>query len=150
MPAVPQVTKGGPRSYVVVAGQTVTAGTFVEGATTGGRIRTAVAGSTRVLGVALQDAIAPEQLVTTATNNGGRPVLNMTTLPQNVAVAYGGVEVNVVFSAAVGFGEAVVVTAGGQAGPAPATPDARTIVGRCTSPNGVSGAGQVGLVRLAN
>src|SRR5688500_7364779 len=102
MPAVPQVTKGGPRSYVVVAGQTVTAGTFVEGRA-GGRIGTAAAGSVRWLGVALQDASAPEQLVTTATNNGGRPVLNMVAPAQNVAVAYGGAEVNVVFSAAAQF-----------------------------------------------
>jgi hypothetical protein len=149
MPAIPQVTKGGPRSYVPVAGQTVTAGTFVEGRA-GGRIGTAAAGSTRVLGVALQDAAAPEQLVTTAALNGGRPVLNMVTPAQNVAVAYGGVEVNVVFAAAAAFGDPIIVAAGGQATPAGATPDARTIVGRCTSPSGVSGAGQVGLVRLAN
>jgi len=147
MPAVPQVTKGGPRSYVVVAGQSVAAGTFVEGRA-GGRIGTAAAGTTRALGVALQDAIAPEQLVTTATNNGGRPVLNMTTLPQNVAVAYGFVEVNVVFSAAAQFGDRLVVTANGQVAPAGATPDQRTVVGICTSPSGVSGAGQVGLVRV--
>ena len=46
MPAIPVVTKSGPRSYVPAVGTVVTAGTFVEG-TAGGRIRTAGAGSTR-------------------------------------------------------------------------------------------------------
>lgn len=80
MPGTPVVSNGGPRTYVAAAGTTITSGTFVEGRA-GGRIGTAAAGSVRWLGVALQDAIAPEQLVTTAVTNGGRPVLNMTTLP---------------------------------------------------------------------
>lgn len=148
MPAIPVVTKTGPRSYVPAAGTTVAAGTFVEG-TAAGRIRTAVAGSARWLGVAIQDAQAPEQIVTTASVNGGRPVLNMVTLPQNTAVEYGGSEVNVVFSAAAQFGDPLVITAGGQVAPAGATPAPGSICGRCTSPNGVAGAGQVGLVRIA-
>lgn len=148
MPGTPVVSNGGPRTYVAAAGTTITSGTFVEGRA-GGRIGTAAAGSVRWLGVALQDAIAPEQLVTTAVTNGGRPVLNMTTLPQNVAVAFGGAEVTVVYSAAAAFGDPLVITAGGQVAPAGATPAGGTIVGKCTSPNGVAGAGQVGLVRIA-
>jgi hypothetical protein len=148
MPAVPVVTNGGPRTYVAAAGTTITAGTFVEGRANG-RIGTAAAGSVRWLGVALQDSIPPESLVTTAVANGGRPVLNMTSLPQNVAVAYGGAETTVVYSAAAQFGDPLVITAGGQVAPATGTPAAGALVGKCTSPNGVSGAGQVGLVRIA-
>lgn len=149
MPSIVQVTKTGPRTYAVLAGQTVVGGQVVEAAA-GGRVRAAQAGSTTVLGVALQDAVAPEDLVLGPQIVGGRPVLNTNIAPQNVAVAYGSVEVPVVFSAACAFGQLVVATANGQVGPAGATPDARTIVGRCTAPNGVSGAGVVGLVRLGN
>jgi hypothetical protein len=147
MPSVVQVTKTGPRTYVPAAGVSVSGGQVVE-ARAGGRIGPAAAGSTTFLGVALQDSIAPEQLVTEPTTVNGRPVLNTNITPQNVAVAYAGVEVPVVFAAACAFGAAVICAANGQVTPAGAAPDARTIVGRCTAPNGVSGAGQVGLVRL--
>lgn len=147
MPSVVQVTKTGPRTYVPAAGVSVVGGQVIE-ARAGGRIGPAAAGSVVVLGVALQDAIAPEQLVTEAATVNGRPVLNTALQPQNVAVAYGGTEVPVVFAAACAFGALVIAAANGQVTPAGAAPDARTIVGRCTAPNGVSGAGQVGLVRL--
>ena len=42
----------------------------------------------------------------------------------------------------------LVAAANGQVTPAGATPDARTIVGRCTNPGGVA-AGAVGLMRIA-
>lgn len=64
-------------------------------------------------------------------------------------MAFGGAEVPVVYSAAAAFGDPLVITAGGQVAPAGATPAGGTIVGKCTSPNGVAGAGQVGLVRIA-
>jgi hypothetical protein len=146
MPAIPQVTKTGPRTYVPASGVTVLAGQVVE-ARTGGRIGPAAAGSLVVLGVALQDAIAPEDLVTTSTTVANRSVLNTAVLPQNVAVAYGNVETTVTYSGAATFGQLLVATANGQVAPAGATPDARTIIGRCTSPAGV-GAGAVGLIRL--
>ena len=147
MPSIPQVTKTGPRTYVPAVGAPVTGGQVVE-ARAGGRIGPAAAGSTTFLGVALQDASAPESLVYDPTTVNGRPLLNTNLAPQNVAVAYAGVEVPVVFAAACAFGQAVICAANGQVTPAGAAPDARTIVGRCTAPNGVSGAGQVGLVRL--
>jgi hypothetical protein len=149
MPSIPQVTRTGPRTYVPATGTPVTAGQVVEAhPTVPGRIRPAAAGSTRVLGVALQDAIAPEDLSTAATTVNGRPVLNTAVLPQNVAVAYAGTEVTCTFAAAANFGDALITAANGQVTPAGPTPDARTIVGRCASPNNVAGAGQVGLVRL--
>jgi hypothetical protein len=146
MPAIPQVTKTGPRTYVPASGVAISAGQLVE-ARAGGRIGPAAAGSLVVLGVALQDAIAPEDLVTTPTTVGGRSVLNTAVLPQNVAVAYAPIEVPVTYAAAATFGQLLVAAANGQVTPAGATPDARTIVGRCTAPAGV-GAGQVGLARL--
>jgi hypothetical protein len=150
MPSIPQVTRTGPRTYVPATGTPVTAGQVVEAhPTVPGRIRPAAAGSTRVLGVALQDAIAPEDLSTAATTVNGRPVLNTAVLPQNVAVAYAGTEVTCTFAAAANFGDALAAAANGQVTPVTvATADPRTIVGRCVSPNNVAGAGSVGLVRL--
>lgn len=146
MPAIPQVTRTGPRTYVPASGVSVLAGQVVE-ARAGGRIGPAAAGSLVVLGVALQDAIAPEDLVTTATTVAQRSVLNTAVLPQNVAVAYGNVETLVTYAAAATFGQLLVAAANGQVTPAGAAPDARTIIGRCTAPAGV-GAGAVGLIRL--
>jgi hypothetical protein len=146
MAGIPQVTKTGPRTYVPAVGQVITGGQLVEG-TTGGRIRVATAGSTRVLGVAVTDAVAPESLVTDPTLVNGQYVLNAAPRPQNVAVAYGGIEVPVVYSAAAAFGDLLIAAANGQVAPAGATPDARTIVGRCTAPAGVTTPGQVGLMR---
>jgi hypothetical protein len=146
MPGIPQVTRTGPRTYVPASGVSVLAGQLVE-ARAGGRIGPAAAGSTVCLGVALQDAIAPEDLVTTAATVGNRSVLNTAVLPQNVAVAYGGVEVQVTYAAAATFGQSLIAAANGQVTPAGATPDARTLVGICTAPGGV-GIGAVGLMRV--
>lgn len=146
MPGIPQVTKTGPRTYVPAAGVAVTAGQLVE-ARAGGRIGPAAAASVVSLGVALQDAIAPEDLVTTATTTGGRSVLNTAVLPQNVAVAFGGVETTVTYAAAATFGQSLIAAANGQVTPAGAAPDARTLVGICTAPGGVA-AGAVGLMRI--
>lgn len=146
MPAIPQVTKTGPRTYVSASGVAITAGQVVE-ARAGGRIGPAAAGSFVVLGVAIQDAIAPEDLVTTPTTVGGRSVLNTAVLPQNVAVAYAPAEVPVTYAAAATFGQLLVAAANGQVTPAGAAADPRTIIGRCTAPAGV-GAGSIGLMRL--
>jgi hypothetical protein len=146
MPAVPRVTTGGPRTYVPASGVAISGGQVVE-ARAAGRIGPAAAGSFVCLGVALTDAIAPEDLVTTGTQVGGRTTINMAVLPQNVAVAYAGDEVPVTYAAAATFGQLLVAAANGQVTPAGATPDARTIIGRCTAPNGV-GAAAVGLMRI--
>ncbi|WP_032376005.1 hypothetical protein [Rhodococcoides fascians] len=148
MSGIVQVTKTGPRTYVPASGVAVLGGRLVEGRA-GGRIGHAAAGSLRVLGAALNDAIAPEDLVTTPTTVAGRPVLSAAILPQNVAVASGGVEVRLTYSANASFGDALVATADGTVGPAGAAPDARTIIGRCAEPNGVVFAtNPVGLTRV--
>lgn len=146
MPGIPQVTQSGPRTYVPAVGVAITAGQLVEGRA-GGRIGPSAAGSLVNLGVALQDAIAPEDLVTTAATVGGRSVLNTAVLPQNVAVAYGNVETTVTYAAAATFGVSLIAAANGQVTPAGAAPDPRTLVGICTAPGGV-GAGAVGLMRI--
>lgn len=145
MSAVSQVTKSGPKTFTPA--EAILGGQLVEGRANS-RIGVAGAGSAKVLGVALTDAQAPEALQTTSTIVAGRPVLNAAPLPTTVAVAYSGEEVPVTYAANASFGDALVAAAAGQVTPAGATPDARTIVGRCTEPAGVT-AGAVGLVRLA-
>lgn len=146
MSAVPQVTKTGPRTYTPA--EQIVGGQVVE-ARAAGRVGVAAAGSVRVLGVALTDGINPEQVLATPTTVNGRPLLNAAAFPTRIPVAYAGDEVRVTYSAAAAFGDLLVVGAtAGQVAPAGATPDARTIVGRCTEPAGVA-AGAVGLLRIA-
>lgn len=148
MPGVPIVTKTGPKTFTPANNEAIRGGLLVE-ARTGGRIGAAAAGSFVVLGVALNDAQAPEQLVTAPTvDAGGRNVLNAAQFPTIVAVAYGGDEVNVTYAANAAFGQKLIAAAAGTVTPAGATPDARTIVGTCTEPLGVVvGTNAVGLMR---
>ena len=143
MSGVPQVTKTGPKSFV--PDENIAGGQLVE-ARSAGRIGVAAAASLKVLGVALTDAQRPEALTGEPATVGGFPQLNAAPLPIVVAVAYGGIETKVKYLAAAAFGEALIAAAGGTVTPAGATPDARTIVGRCTAPAGVA-AGAVGLMR---
>lgn len=149
MPGIPQVTQGGPKTYVPASGVLVRGGRLVEGVA-GGRIQECAAASVRVLGVALYDAIAPENVNTTATLDAqGRYVTPAYSLPTSVAVAYADTEAPVTYSANASFGDPLVATAAGTVAPAAATPDARTIVGRCTEPLGVVFAtNPVGLARI--
>ena len=147
MPTVNVVTHIGQRSYTPAAGQFITGGQLVEG-TDGSRIKVAAAGSTRVLGVALYDAVAPEdQFPATTPVVQGRPVVFMGALPKIVAVASDGAEVPMVYATAAAFGDRLVAAANGQVAAAGATPDARAIVGRCTAPAGVA-AGATGLATI--
>lgn len=150
MPGVPQVTQGGPKTFVPADNAFVRGGRFVE-AVSPGRIQEAAAASVRWLGVALTDAIAPEDVSTTTTTDAqGRPVTPLYSLPTSVAVAYSGTEVPVTYSANAAFGDPLVITGAGAVGPAGAAPDARTVVGKCTEPLGVVFAtNPVGLCRIA-
>ncbi|MBN7571256.1 hypothetical protein [Mycobacteroides abscessus] len=150
MPGISQVTKTGPRTYTPKAGVSIKGGQLVEGVT-GGRIQPAAAGSVKVVGVALTDAIAPEDLVLApTTGSDGRSVLNTVVPPTKVACAYGAIEVPVTYAADAAFGDALVAAANGTVTPAGATPDARAIVGKCTEPGGVVVATKaVGLMRTA-
>ena len=146
MPGIPVVRKSSP-SYVPLSTVSIVAGQVVE-ARAGGRIGPAAAGSLVSLGVAIQDAIAPEQLVTTPTVTGGRSVLNTAVLPQNVTVVdTPGWHVPVVYAAAATFGQRLMCAANGQVTPVTvATQDPRTIIGVCTAPAGVAG-GATGLMK---
>lgn len=145
MSAVVQKTKTGPKTFTPV--EPITGGQLVE-ARAASRIGVAAAGSVKVLGVALTDAQSPDAIIGEPAVVAGRPVLNAAILPPKVAVAYGGIEVPVVYVAAAAFGDRLVAAAAGKVTPAGATPDARTIVGTCTEPAGVT-AGAAGLMRTA-
>lgn len=139
MSGVAQYRKAGPRTWVPKSGVTVKGGRVVEATTTPGRIQHAAAGSVKTLGVALTDAIAPEDIVTTPTTGAdGRPVTVFGSLPTTVAVADGGIEVKVEYAANAAFGDRLVAAADGKVTPAvDATVDPRAIVGKCTEPAGV-------------
>ena len=151
MPGTVQVTKTGPRTYSPAATKTVRGGRVVE-FVTGGRIQEAGAGSLKVAGVALTDAIAPEDLSTApGTDAFGKPVSNFAVYPTTTAVAYGGDEVEVTYAANAAQGDPLIAAANGTVTPAGATPDARTIIGRCTQPGGVVVATKAtGLARTRN
>ncbi len=140
MPGISIRTQRGPRTYPPV--EPIIGGQLVEGRTaSGGGIGVAAAASVVVVGVALFDAQAASAVVTTPTTGAdGRPVLNTAQLPSEVAVAGSGMEVLVTYSAAATFGQRLVCTGSGAVGPAGATPDARTIVGRCSAAAGVAAA----------
>ncbi len=143
MAAVVQVTKTGPKTFTPA--EPILGGQLVE-ARAAGRIGVAAAGSLKVLGVAVTDAQSPDAVAGTATVVAGRSVLNAAILPVNVGVAYGGIEVPVLYAAAAAFGDKLVAAANGQVTPAGAAPDARSIVGTCTAPAGVA-LGAAGLMR---
>jgi hypothetical protein len=138
MSGVAQYRKAGPRTYTPASGATIAGGQLVE-AVAGGRIQPAGAASVKHLGVALTDAIAPEQVVTGPTTGAdGRPVTALYSRPTTVAVANRGIEVKVTYAANANFGDRLVAAAGGTVTPAGATPDARQIVGYCSEPLGVT------------
>lgn len=139
MSGVAQYTQTGPQSYSPADGTTVTGGRLVEGTDTG-RIRHAAAGSARVLGAAVADAIAPEQVKTTPDAKGN---LAAVVQPTSTAVDYSGTEVKLTYTAAAKFGETLVAAADGKV-----APGATNVVARCTEPAGVAANG-VGLARLA-
>lgn len=155
MSAVPQVTKGGPRTFTPA--EQILGGQIVE-ARAASRIGVAADASVKVLGVALTDAVNPEAITGEPTIVQGREVLTAALLPTRVAVAHSGDEVPVTYATAAAFGDKLAAAALGQArvwravdpdGAGALTADpASAIVGTCTAPAGVA-AGAVGLMRIA-
>jgi hypothetical protein len=145
MPGIPMVTKTGPGSFQPV--EFITGGQLVE-ARASGKVGVAAAGSLKVLGVALTDAMDPDTVNLSPTLVGGRPVL-MTALAERVAsVAYGGIEVPVTYAADAAFGDKLVAASSGRVTPAQAGADPRSIVGTCTQRGGVTtSASDIGLMR---
>lgn len=110
-----------------------------------GLVEKATAASTRVLGVAMNDA-APEASGE-GTTTYGAPVLDIS-LPGNKVAVARGCYIKVTYSATAAFGDRLVIGAtAGRVAPAAAAPDARTVIGQCEEPLGVT-AGNVGLALI--
>jgi hypothetical protein len=148
MSGVPIVFKQGPRTYTPADNSVITGGDVVIAAATtdknNARCAVAGAGALNVVGIALNDAIAPEDVVTTPT--GTPPVLAAVPQVTKVAVAYGGMEVDgVTYAADASEGDALVAAANGDVTPftgfsataGNANVDFRLIIGWCAEPGGV-------------
>lgn len=142
MPGIVIYRRSGPATYPVKTA--VTGGQLVapDGANAG-YVATAGAAVTNCLGVALADA-APR------TSQEAQNPANIAQVPDFVSVAYG-VEVPVTYSAATAFGALLKSAANGQVAPyVVATDNANLIVGQCSEPAGVSGAGVVARARIGS
>lgn len=138
MSGVAQYRQGGPDTYTPADNATIRGGDLVIPAA-GGRIDRAGADAVNVLGVALTDAIAPEDVVTGTTTDGlGRPVLAAVAIPTTVAVAYGPTTVKLTYAANASFGQYLKAAANGTVTPITADGDPRLIVARCVEPQGVT------------
>lgn len=142
MPGVVAKYEHGPVTYAVSG--TVTGGTLVE-AHTGSKIRTAPAGSAKVLGVALTDAVETD--ASSGTTSYGAPFVDASFPGPYTAVAACGV-FKLTFAANAGFGVTLKAAASGQVTPwVSGTDAADLIVGRCVEPAGATASG-TGLVQL--
>jgi hypothetical protein len=134
----------GPDTYVVSV--LVAGGQLVEpDAANAGKVKVATAASTKILGVAEYDA-APLGSIS-GTTSYGAVVIDMSTLQEEVAVAFVGT-FKLKASGAIAFGDYVVSGALGVVVTAGATPAAGTVIGRCVEPAGIV-SGALGLIRLA-
>lgn len=134
MPAIPIVKKTGPATYVPADNATVLGGQCVVPSGTAGRIGVAGAEALNVLGIAVTDGKAPED-VTTEPASG---VLDAAQVNAWVTVAYGGMEVDgVTYAADATFGAKLKTAASGAVTPMEVDDDPRLEVGTCTQPGGV-------------
>jgi len=145
---VPRFQHSGSPTYAVV--EAVKGGQLVEGRTNG--VGVAAAGSFKVLGVASRDAKVAGQYGmpqgSTSDNVDGFPVFDSSGIGGVVAVWKTG-EFELKYAANANFGDKLIAAANGTVTPAGATPDARSIVGTCTEPGGVTVSTKAtGLVRL--
>jgi hypothetical protein len=97
------------------------------------------AASVRCLGVAGNDA-APIAAQTGAANSYGQPIIDISVLPDYLAVYYGGVDIWAWYSGAVVQGNLVICGANGTLVTAGAGPASDQVVGKCTHPGGVAAA----------
>ncbi len=149
MPGITVVYKHGERTFTPADNAEIVGGQVVE-AVSGGRIQKAGAGSIVTLGVALNDAIAPEDLVTASTTDAaGRPVVSAAVLPTTVTVVCGK-DVPVTYAANATFGQRLKAAANGTVTPVTSTTeDARAVIGYCSEPAGVTvSTNAVGLAHI--
>jgi hypothetical protein len=108
---------------------------------TGGKIKPATTGTVLCLGVAKKDAIP------TGTNQNPTGSIQLSPTSQYTAVGTSGVW-RLTAQGAINFGDAVIVgSVAGTVAAAGATPDARTLVGKCVEPLGIVN-GAVGEIML--
>jgi hypothetical protein len=142
--------KHGPDSYQVSAA--VAGGTLVvaDGASAL-TVSTAGANAINVLGVAGNDAAPiPNQASNTDSLAGGAPLLDVSVVPDYVAV-YHGADMHVTYAANATFGQLLKAAASGQVTPWVDGTDTHPayIIGRCTQPGGVTtSANAVGRARI--
>ncbi|MFI6986032.1 hypothetical protein ACIBSV_46770 [Embleya sp. NPDC050154] len=142
MPGVVAKFEHGPLTCAVSG--TVTGGQLIE-AHTGSKVRTAPAGSAKVLGVALFDAVETD--ASTGTTSYGAAFVDASFPGPYVSVATCGV-FKLTFAANAGFGATLKSAASGQVTPwVSGTDAADLIIGRCVEPAGATSAGK-GLVQL--
>lgn len=135
MGAIPIRRQTGPKSYA--AAEAISGGQLVEGRAAS-KAGVAAAGTFKCLGVATNDAVAT--LVTDPVNG----VLDTAPTGTRVQVAKS-CEAPVKYAATAAFGDKLIAASNGRVTPAGATPDARTIVGECTEPGGVTVVDSVAL-----
>ncbi len=143
MSGIPVTRKHGPRSFPVSA--TVTGGQLCA-AGAGGEIAPAGANSTKVVGVAINDAVPIADFEPGVVDG----VLNAAPKPNRAALAYGGDEVPVTYAADTAFGAKLKAAAAGTVTPfvSGTDTDPALVVGICTQPEGVDvSENAVGLMR---
>lgn len=129
-----------PVTYSVNPSGYVLGGQLVEG-NADGTVHTAAAGSTKVLGVALKDAVGTQAADGTTTYGGAvsYPSSDASFPTPYVSVAHGILKVS--YAAAAAFGAKLKAAANGAVTPwVSGTDAADLIVGVCVAPAGVAGA----------
>jgi hypothetical protein len=128
-------------STLIYGGQMVQPTTLTAG-TTDLTVALALSGSVNVMGVAGNDAnVLTAQ--TGSPNSYGQPLIDISVLTDYTSVYFGGVDTWVWYTNQGNVTEGARLIIGGTSGcvtVAGATPDARTVVGICTHPGGVSTA----------
>lgn len=133
--------KHGPRSHEVA--EAIVGGQLVEGRASS-KVGVAGAGSKKVLGVAIADAV-PASAFNPAPVNG---VLNAAPLPNRVGLASRGDEVPVKYAATATFGQKLKAAAAGTVTPFVDGDDAQLLVGKCIEPAGVTTANTIGFMEV--
>lgn len=145
MSAIVMVKKTGPATYVPADDAVVLGGQLVVPSGTAGRIAVAGANAVTVLGIAVTDGKAPEDITTTPQSG----VLDAAQLAAYVTVAYGGIEVDgVKYAANATFGQKLKSAANGAVTPfvSGTDTDPALVIGICSQLGGVL-ANATGLVR---
>jgi hypothetical protein len=150
MPGAVPAFREGPVTFVTNANATIVGGMLVESdGGTPALIRPAGAGSAVVIGVATNDSVGTAVSQVPTVPGADSPVVNVSIIDQYNAVATKGVW-RLTYAAAATFGARLKAAANGQVTPwVSGTDNPELIVGVCYESAGVSGAGVVGLTRLA-